>query len=476
MQLLRPIAQITTYLNVRLRGFAKALMLVVAILATTFTLQAQQEKFQPKTQRILFVLDASGSMYETFDGANRWEISKKLLGQLVDSLNQANPRIEIGLRVFGHQYNKDLKNCTDSKLEVPFAARNAGQIKALLARITPQGWTPIAYSLRNSVDDFPSTPGSVNSIILITDGLETCGANLCDVAQYLADRRITVKPFIIGLGLKKDDRKYFDCLGTYFDASTESTFKSVLDTIVSRSLTLTTVQINLLDGEGQPKETNVEISLYDHYNGALLYNFVHSLDSKGRPDTLKLDPMGSYDMYVHTIPPMVKKGIILEPGLHNIISQPCAQGILRFKDNMGWQGPLAIPILIGNEKGVTVYQQLVNSEIKYLAGKYKIEILTLPRMSLVVEVVAGKTKDVSIERPGTLLTITEKKGVAAIFRTVDGQLEMVREFKRLNARENTDLLPGEYILIYRWDHKKSSIYTDQTKFKILSGSTTTLAL
>ncbi len=472
---MKPIAQLTSYQKLLFGLMPKAMLLVLVILSS-FSLAAQQEKFQPKTQRILFVLDASGSMYETFDGANRWEISKKLLGQLVDSLNQANPRIEIGLRVFGHQSPKEQKNCQDSKLEVPFGARNAAQIKALLARITPQGWTPIAYSLRNSVDDFPVTQGSVNSIILITDGLETCGANLCDVAQFLADRRITVKPFIIGLGLKKDDRKHFDCLGTYFDASTESNFKSVLDTVVSRSLTLTTVQINLLDGNNQPKETNVEISLYDHYNGALLYNFIHSLDNKGRPDTLKLDPMGSYDMYVHTIPPLIKNGIILEPGLHNIITQPCAQGNIRFRDNMGGQGPLGIPILIGDANGSTLYQQLVNTETKYLAGKYKVEVLTLPRLSMTVEVTAGTTKDVIIEKPGTLQTITDKKGVAAIFRMVDGQLEQVREFKRINAKEYTDLLPGDYIIIYRWDHKKYSIHTDQTKFKIQSGSTTILAL
>jgi len=472
---LKPRAQPTCHIKPRLSTFAKVAMLV-AVLFVVQLAQAQQDKFQPKTQRILFVLDASGSMYESFDGANRWETSKQLLGQLVDSLNQANPRIEIGLRVFGHLYPKEQKNCQDSRLEVPFATRNAAQIKALLARITPQGWTPIAYSLRNSVDDFPVTPGSVNSIILITDGLETCGANLCDMAQFLADRRITVKPFIIGLGLKPDDRKHFDCLGTYFDASTKNNFKSVLDTVVSRSLSLTTVQINLLNESGLPKETNVEISLYDHHNGALLYNFIHSLDSKGLPDTLKLDPMGSYDMYVHTLPPLIKKGIILEPGLHNIISQLSAQGVLKFRDNAGGQNPLGIPILIGNEKGATIYQQLVNSETKYLAGTYRIEVLTLPRMSMVVEVVAGKTKEIVIERPGTLQTITDKKGVAAIFRTINGQLEMVRDFKRIGAKENTDLLPGEYTIVYRWDHKKFSIHTDQTKFKIQSGSTTILAL
>ncbi|CAN5132881.1 hypothetical protein BH09BAC1_BH09BAC1_21440 [soil metagenome] len=448
----------------------------IGILLLSFSAYAQKEIFEPKTQRILFVLDASGSMYEGFDGTNRWEASKQLLSRLVDSLNQANPRVELALRVYGHQFHKDLKNCQDSKLEVPFGTRNAGQIKTLLTKITPQGWTPIAYSLKQSVNDFPVMEGSVNSIILITDGLETCGANLCDIAVFLDAKRITVKPFIIGLGLKPSDSKYFDCLGTYFDASSTDKFKSVLDTVISRSLTLTTAQINLLNAQGQPKETGVEISLYDHYNGALLYNFIHSLDSKGLPDTLRLDPMGSYDMHVHTIPPIIKKGIILEPGVHNNINQPCAQGNIRFKDNANGQVPLGIPILIIDEKGNTVYQQLINTESRYLVGKYKVEVLTLPRISLVVEVAADATKEIMIDKAGTLQTITDKKGIAAIFRIMDGQLEQVRDFKRINAKESVDLQPGEYILIYRWDNKKTSIHTIQTKFKIQSSSNTILTL
>ncbi len=448
---------------------------VVLLLFATTTLQAQQEKFQPKTQRILFILDASGSMYEGFDGTNRWEASKKLLSHLVDSINQANPRVELGLRVYGHQYSKDLKNCQDSRLEVPFGVKNAGQIKTLLTKITPQGWTPIAYSLRQSVGDFPVMAGSVNSIILITDGLETCGANLCDLAAFLEAQRITVKPFIIGLGMKPGDNKYFDCLGTYFDASSTDKFKNILDTVISRSLTLTTAQISLLNGQNLPKETNVEISLYDHHNGALLYNFIHSLDAKGLPDTLKLDPMGSYDMHVHTIPPIIKKNIQLDPGVHNVISQPCAQGNIKFKDNMSGQFPLGVPILVMNDAG-TVYQQLINTESRYLVGKYRVEILTLPRISMVVEVKADATKEITVDKPGTLQTITDKKGVAAIFRMVDGQLELVKEFKQISAKESTDLQPGEYVIICRWDHKKFSIHTDQTKFKIQSGSNTILPL
>jgi hypothetical protein len=105
-----------------------------------------------------------------------------------------------------------------------------------------------------------------------------------------------------------------------------------------------------------------------------------------------------------------------------------------------------------------------------------VEILTLPRISITVDVPAGGNREVIIDKPGTLQTITDKKGIAAICRMVNGQMEVVREFKRLGAKETTDLQPGEYIIIYRWDHKKTSIHTNQMKFKITSGSTTILSL
>ena len=60
-------------------------------------------------------------------------------------------------------------------------------------------------------------------------------------------------------------------------------------------------------------------------------NFIHALNSKRLPDTLKLEPLHTYRIKVHTIPPVEKDSVIITPGIHNIIGIPAAQGFLDIK-------------------------------------------------------------------------------------------------------------------------------------------------
>src|SRR4029079_9503681 len=110
-----------------------------------------------------------------------------------------------------HQYPKSENNCKDSKLEVPFAKNNAAQFKAALNRIVPKGQTPIAYSLLQAANDFPKDTLAIHSIVLITDGIETCNGNACEAAKQLAAKRIAVKPFIVGLGISEANIKFYEC-------------------------------------------------------------------------------------------------------------------------------------------------------------------------------------------------------------------------------------------------------------------------
>ena len=119
-------------------------------------------------------------------------------------------------------------NCKDTKLEVPFAKKNSANIKLALNRINPQGQTPITYALEQSLNDFPKDSNAYNSIILITDGIETCGGNPCDLAELFQQKKIALKPFIVGLGITDSLKKFFNCLGTYYDVADENEFGGVL--------------------------------------------------------------------------------------------------------------------------------------------------------------------------------------------------------------------------------------------------------
>lgn len=441
-----------------------------------FTGWAQQSgRFTPNTTRILFVLDGSGSMRDGWDNSDRWEISKKLLLNMIDSLQQANPNIQVGIRVFGHQSPRTVKDCKDSNLEIPFAEKNRDAISKKLQTLTPQGWTPIAFSLFRAAEDFPPEPGAQNAIVLITDGLETCGGDICAAGQMLANKKIAVRPFIIGLGLNKDEQGYFDCLGDYYDASSEVRFKEVLSLVVSQALNNTTTQLYLLDGAGKPTETDVPITLYDNHSGMLLYNFVHTLNKAGQPDTLWLDPAGRYDIQVHSFPPVMVKNIQLKPGVHNVVRVPCAQGALRLTDNIPNNPSSSVQCLVlqqGTNK--TLNLQLVNSTKKYLEGQYLLEILTLPRIRQTLTIAAGKEVVVAVPKPGNLQVITGKFGIGGVYQVLNGELERVHEFGKLNPKESLDLQPGKYLFVVRWDDKKSSEQTQQMEFEINSGATKTL--
>ncbi|MCH8317777.1 MAG: VWA domain-containing protein [Bacteroidetes bacterium] len=120
-------------------------------------LEAQSNKKIPKKTRILFLLDASGSMLARWEKDLRINTAKKLLSDIVDSLEQRK-NLQLALRVYGHQYPKRVKNCKDTKLEVPFSPNNHAQIKKKLKLIQPKGVTPIAYSLEQAANDFPKPP------------------------------------------------------------------------------------------------------------------------------------------------------------------------------------------------------------------------------------------------------------------------------------------------------------------------------
>lgn len=452
------------------------LWILLLVSFSHFSSAQENKKFIPKKVRILFVLDGSGSMLDTWEETNRWETSKSLLLNMIDSLNQANPSIEIGIRVFGHQSPRTAKDCQDSKLEIPFGSHTAANVKAKLNTLTPQGWTPITYSLTKAAGDFTQEPGVQNAIVLITDGLETCGGDVCGVAKLLAEKKIAVRPFIIGLGMAPTDKKHFDCLGEYYDASSPQRFEQVLKLVVSQALNNTTTQILLLDADGKPHETNVPVTLYDSYTGLILYNFVHRLDAKGLPDTLWLDPAGKYNLQVHTYPPVEVADIQLKPGIHNTVKVPAPQGILKLEDNSATHPISSVQCLVlDHQTQKTLNVQLVNTEQKYLAGTYDIEVLTLPRIIKNNVVIKGnETLKLDVPLAGTLQIVSGRNGIAGVFMQQGDQLIQVYDFGKLEPKQSLYLQPGKYIFITRWDDKKASEHTEEMKFEITSGMTTTL--
>ncbi|MGZ5243336.1 MAG: vWA domain-containing protein [Bacteroidia bacterium] len=433
-------------------------------------LQAQDSK---KT-RFLFLLDCSGSMENTMNGQKRMAVAHRILNRMVDSLKDV-PNVELAFRTYGLHGSRTEENCRDTKLEVPFYKNNSAAIKEKVGQSKPNGTTPIAFSLTQSASDFPNSNAN-NFIILITDGLEECKGDPCAVSQALQSRKIILKPFIIGLGMKEDYSKYFDCVGRFYNAQTEADFQTILSTVLTQALNNTTVQVNLNDANGRPTQTNVNMTFYNAKSSLVAYNYYHTMNS-GKPDTFLIDPIAIYNLQVHTTPPIIVKDVSIRPSEHNIIKVNAPQGDLVLKVKSSDYGNLKCLVKRANTNDL-IHVQDFNTTHRYIAGTYDVEILTLPRIYINdVKIKQGDPENIEIPSPGKLDVTYGLNSVVSVFVLRNNKQEWVADMDgNKNDKQVLYLQPGSYKLVYRRKEAKDTKDSREIDFKITSSQYTSLSL
>ncbi len=453
----------------------KHIVFFLLLLTAGFLAKAQSPK--PIKTRILFLLDASGSMYARMENDSRINIAKRLLIKSIDSL-QGTKNLEIALRVYGHTSPPNQRNCRDTRLEVPFRENNFEEVKKRLATINPKGTTLIAHSLLQSAYDFPKEPYTRNVIILITDGIEECQGDPCAVSEALQSQGIILKPFIIGIGLTEDFRKAFDCVGRYYDANTEKGFDDALKLVISQALNNTTAQVNLLDVYSKATESNVNMSFYDMNSGLLLYNYMHTINERGNPDTINLDPVYRYRMVVHTLPPVVKENIDVTPGKHTIIGVDAPQGQLMVKVE-GLTNYNNLQFIVRKQgSNQTLHVQEAGTKEKFIVGKYDVEVLCLPRMVFRdVSVDQSTTTTIQLPQPGKLIVNCQLQDYYAdIYQMVRNELVWIYKLPIEKRSHQIVMQPGDYKIVYRSKGASRSSHTFERIFKITSGMASNITL
>lgn len=441
-------------------------------------LQAQREpKPEPITTRILFVFDGSQSMYARWESGQKIDVAQRLMGKMLDSLQSLNQEnLELALRVYGHQKPVPPQDCNDTRLEVPFGKDNYGRIKRKLNGISPKGTTPIARSLERAAYDFGNCENCRNIIILITDGVEACDEDPCAASRLLQQKGIALKPFVIGIGLDNEFKQTFECVGNFFDAADEETFENVLGIVISQALDNTTAQVNLLDGNGLPTETNVAMSFYDVVSGKLKGQMVHTLNTKGLPDTIYLDPLVTYNLMVHSIPERELKDIRISAGQHNVIGLDLARGSLRLQNQARGGDELQALVYLPDETKPLHIQEF-NTKVEYLEGEYDLTILTLPRTFLEgVRIDAGQTTSISIAPAGVVNFQSSSPGYGSILVLKEGDWVWVCDLNDTKSRQSFQLQPGTYRVIFRSKSSQQSLYSVAEEFTITSGNTTIVKL
>ncbi len=177
-------------------------------------------------ERVIVILDASGSMWGQIDGKPKLEIARQSLKTVLQSVPGDE---EIGFMAYGHRQKG---SCSDIELIVPPAKGTARAITTAADNLKFLGKTPLSAAVRQAAEALKYTEDKAK-VILITDGLETCDADPCALGKELEAAGVDFTADVVGFGLTAEEGRQVACLaentgGKYIQASDEAALKEAL--------------------------------------------------------------------------------------------------------------------------------------------------------------------------------------------------------------------------------------------------------
>lgn len=155
--------------------------------------------------RTIIVLDGSGSMWGQIDGRPKLEIAREALETVLAGMPADT---ELGLIAYGHRTKGD---CDDIETLVAPAKGTAQAISDAAAKMQFLGKTPLTEAVRRAAAELHSTEEKA-TVVLITDGIETCQGDPCALAKELETSGVDFTAHVVGFGLTKAEGQEVACL------------------------------------------------------------------------------------------------------------------------------------------------------------------------------------------------------------------------------------------------------------------------
>ena len=203
----------------------------------------------------ILILDASGSMWGQIEGKSKIEIARELITNTVNSWDQNQA---LGLIAYGHNRKSD---CSDIELLIEPSSVDAALFSSTANKLMPKGKTPLSAAVKMAAKSLTHTKKKA-TVILVSDGKETCDLDPCAVGQSLEQTGIDFTAHIIGFDVSKEDSVGLRCLaeetgGAYIDAKDAGQLEKALEqtrTVVTdtsedkRSLASVSVPVEVFAG------------------------------------------------------------------------------------------------------------------------------------------------------------------------------------------------------------------------------------
>ncbi|HEU0018391.1 MAG TPA: hypothetical protein VFQ31_08575 [Methyloceanibacter sp.] len=205
---------------------------VALLCATGASAQSQQAASPQATQSpAIIVLDGSRGMWTRIGGQSKVAIVRSSLGEAFKTYED---RVAFGLVAFGHRQGK---TCAEAELMAKPGELSSKTPGKLLfgAGFKPKLGRPIAAAL---VEAAKQTPPSGLDVVLITDGLDSCKANVCATVKSLKQAAPGLRIHVIGFDPKaKQTVKALACVaqstgGQFLTAANASELKQDLTSVL----------------------------------------------------------------------------------------------------------------------------------------------------------------------------------------------------------------------------------------------------
>ena len=185
-----------------------------------------------ETPRTIIVMDGSGSMWGQIDGRAKLEIARETVAEVLGTMPAAQ---ELGLMAYGHRRKGD---CSDIELVVPPGPGTGPAILQSVNTMRFLGKTPLSQSVKQAAEALRYGEEAA-TVVLVTDGLETCEADPCALGRELEAAGLNFTAHVIGFGLTQAEGAQVACLATetggrYIQASDAGSLSTALrETIVA---------------------------------------------------------------------------------------------------------------------------------------------------------------------------------------------------------------------------------------------------
>ena len=341
-------------------------------------------------RNVAFVLDASGSMQAELEGRTRMAVAQDAVISLSGRLS---PTTNASLWVYGHRLPQSdpAASCMDIEQVIPLGPADPAEFESVVSNLSAIGYTPISSTLQQAAGSLP--PDGNNTIVLVSDGEETCEGNPCAVAESLAVANVDLVVNTIGFAADDATRQQLQCIagvtnGIYIDAKTEAELNQALEKASAAPAT-----VRIVDPDGNVLN-DIPFSVTSVDTGAVVGTF----------SGIGSIPAGGHTVNVRAEPP-ITQDIVAEPeDVIDIIVTPVTTGTIELVDLQGNPLPELTLAVFDGVTGEGLGAR--NGTFEVPAGDYLVEVRTLIRSYHEATVVAGEVTQIVIDTSaGTIMTV-----------------------------------------------------------------------